>query len=309
MAGLGGEGAEDGAEDGCIFWTDERSIRWSKDVEGFYGGAAGSLSYVSRVTSADEYGVFDEGGEGEEAWVAYDATSVGGVGVEEEGGAWGEYTFAARGGAGYRQADGKGVSDGGGDGAIYWRDEEGTVWCRDRYGVYGGGRGAEYHSVDGGSVWYGEGESWVEFTGDALEFIGATSVRKLRANSSRSTYSTYTSHSTSSSAYVVPTSSFKSRPPPAEQDGSSSAVDCGGVDDEEGGRGNGSHVWENERGVLQVPGSSSEDARYVELYGGGEAGGTAAERVKAEEARLNASFDRALRSAPAPMWPQMPLRL
>jgi len=35
----------------------------------------------------------------------------------------------------------------------------------------------------------------------------------------------------------------------------------------------------------------------------------AAEMVKVEEARLNATFDKAIRSASAPMWPQMPLRL
>jgi len=308
MEGLGEGGGEDGAEDGCIFWTDAEGIRWSKDVNGFYGGTAGSLSYVSFVACPDEY---EAGGAGvEEVWVSYDTTSAGAAGAAEDWGMGGKYTFAARGGAGYRHEDELEVG-GGGDGAIYWRDEEGTAWCRDRRGVYGGGQGAEYHSIDGGSVWYGKGESWVEFTGDALEFIGTTTVRKLQAKSSRSTYSKYSS----SSAYSV-SSSFKPPPFPLAA-GSSGVVGVERkvgpkLDDgagEEGARDDGSqHVWENERGVLQAPCNNAEDARYVELYGGCKAGMAAAERVKAEEARLNAAFDRAIRSASAPMWPQMPLR-
>ena len=65
-------------------------------------------------------------------------------------------------------------------------------------------------------------------------------------------------------------------------------------------------VWQNERGVLKGHTSVKvDDARYCELYGGQQA----AARVRAEEARLNAAFDRALRLAPAPLWPELPIRL
>ena len=175
MRDCGRPEGEDGIVDGCIFWTDERGVRWCKDVHDFYGGGAGSLWYVSMVAPCEGPG----GGSADEVWLPYDANSVvpGFIGQDS---ALGPFTVASRGGGGYRHDDGERQFIDGADDAIYWRDESGVLWCRDRYGVYGGGKGAEYYSTDGGDVWYGDGEEWVEFSKDALEFMSSTTARKMR---------------------------------------------------------------------------------------------------------------------------------
>ena len=285
--------AEDGSQDGCIFWTDERGVRWCKDVSGFYGGVPGSLFYVCIAPPAS----LEEGGGGqgseEEVWVAYDADLLKG-GVGDGGGPeLGEFTFAARGGSGYRHEEGEEVREGGGDGAIYWRDEQGLLWCRDRLGVYGGGEGEEYYSWDGGSVWYGQGEAWVEFSEDALEFLAATSARKQRAKT------------------VARSVSFKRDPSGADGLFPVRPLSAGGCNSENGSRVSRTGLsWENERGVMDPrPRDEGGEARYRALYGAGAAGVEAVARVRAEEARLNMAFDRCLAAAAAPLWPEMPLRL
>ena len=315
---------EDGSEDGCIFWTDESGIRWCKDVTGVYGASPGSLWYVSQVPSTcsgDEW----KAGDVEEVWVSYYADSCGGNALEgvgqgfegEQGKGWGRYSLVARGGGGYRCDDVVGVCSDDGDGAIYWRDEGGTLWCRDRYGVHGGGQGAEYFSPDGGSVWYGEGEGWVEFSEDALEYLGTTMARKVRAKAAQRAQQ---AKSYSSSFFTNATHTHKQRAPYTGAVGDSDSAERGaGQGESDGGQakvkvdgadtcapGSAPADWQNERGVLKGHTSVKvDDARYCELYGGQQA----AARVRAEEARLNAAFDRALRLAPAPLWPELPIRL
>jgi len=300
----GADRAEDGSEDGCIFWTDEQGVRWCKDVHNFYGGGLGSLSFVARGDPAEGSG----GSGAADVWVAYDANATQ-TAAGDQGGAWGLFTFAARDGAGYRHDDGVGHCRGGIDEAIYWCDDEGTRWCRDRYGFYGGGEGAEYYSLDGGNVWYGDGEEWVEFSSDALEFMRTTMARKLRAKATaRSTYPyRLSSEFPAASTFAPP---FRMQPL-SSKTGGGMAARSGGVGEEGAGDGQ-DHVgksWENERGVLREAGKSAKDVEYETLYGGGKDGAGRAAKVKAEEARVNALFDRSLRAAPTPLWPEMPLRL
>lgn len=302
---------EDGIVDGCIFWADEHGIRWCKDVHDFYGGGAGSLWYVSMVAPREGPG----GGSADEVWLRYDANSVvpGFIGQEDD--AFGPkcFTVASRGGGGYRRDDGERQSFDGADGALYWRDESGVLWCRDRYGVYAGGKEADYYSTDGGDVWYGDGEEWVEFSKDALEFMSNTTARKMREKmTSRSTYSR-------PSAFLAPPSSARGAlplsklPPGVEQ---VAQGDAGDEKADEGRHEEDCKLWENERSVLRNAGRTgggggaraTEDTKYAAMYGSGD-GASHAARVEAEEARVNALFDRSLRCAPAPFWPELPLRL
>jgi hypothetical protein len=180
-------------------------------------------------------------------------------------------------------------------------------WCRDRYGVYGGGAGAEYYSEDGGSVWFGEGDGWVQVSEEALEFVSATSARKLRAKAlSRSTYAL--THSLAKShVSQAPAGTAGAGAGPVKEELLQSA-DGKGMQPS----------WENDRQVLlggaAAAGgagagcSSSDEAVYQTLYGSEEA----IARVRAEEARLNAALDRALKAhggMPPPLWPELPLRL
>jgi len=297
----GADGAEDGSQDGCIFWTDEQGVRWCKDVHNFYGGGMGSLSFVARGDSAEG----SEGSGADDVWVAYDANATQTT-SGDQGGAWGLFTFAARGGAGYCHDDGGGQCRGGIDQAVYWCDDEGTRWCRDRYGVYGGGEGAEYYSLDGGNVWYGDGEEWVEFSSDALEFMSTTMARKLRAKAARSTYPYRLSELPTASTFSPP---FQLQRLPSKAGGGVAARSGGGDEGAGDGQQHVGRSWENERGVLREAGNSAKDVEYLALYGGGKDGAGLAGKVKAEEARVNALFDRSLRAAPTPFWPEMPLRL
>ena len=198
-----------------------------------------------------------------------------------------------------------------GDGALYWRDEEGTLWCRDRYGVYGRDVGAEYYSVDGGSVWFGDGDGWVQVSEEALEFVGVTSARKLRAKAlSRATNArthflaqSYASHA---SACTAGAGAGQVKEALESADGWACQPS-----------------WDNDRQVLLQSkargvvaagaeagggGGSGDEAVYQTLYGSQEA----IARVRAEEARLNAALDRALQAGggkPPPLWPELPLRL
>jgi len=302
--------------DGCIFWTDEAGVRWCKDVNGYYDCAPGSLSYVSLARSSSSVhagaeGADSDAGGGEQVWVLYDAETSAAAGLPgsrgEDGRGWAGFTFRARGGGGYRREDGGGESGSGGDGALYWRDGEGMWWCRDRYGVYGGGAGAEYYSEDGGSVWFGEGDGWVQVSEEALEFVSATSARKLRAKAlSRSTYAL--THSLAKShVSQAPAGTAGAGAGPVKEELLQSA-DGKGMQPS----------WENDRQVLlggaAAAGgagagcSSSDEAVYQTLYGSEEA----IARVRAEEARLNAALDRALKAhggMPPPLWPELPLRL
>lgn len=301
------ENVEDGSVDGCIFWTDENGIRWCKDVYNFYGGGAGSLWYVSMEASTESPAfngdssddVYVDGGE---VWSYYHANSA----VFEDGAR--SFSFTARGGGGYRHGDGLRQSFDGADHAIYWCDEAGMLWCRDRYGVYGGGQGAEYYSVDGGGVWYGDGEEWVEFSEDALEFIRCTTARKLRGKTTRRDAHMRRAGWSSSSTLRLQSSCRGGIASGAQNDGGDGKADGGRLAEDD-------EPWENQRSVLRKAGGAggtgeqgAKKADYADMYGGGE-GAAQIASVKAEEARVNAAFDRSLRSAPAPFWPELPLRL
>ena len=136
---------------------------------------------------------------------------------------------------------------------------------------------------------------------------------KAAKAASRSLYAKRSTYSTSAGPHAT----LKLRP---KHEPNTLVGGCGFSDGDEqseaGGRIEGDGVegkgreWENERGVLNaMRHESREQLRYRQLYGEGEAGAGLAARVRAEEARLNAAFDAALSVAPAPLWPEMPLRL
>ena len=286
--------------DGCIFWTDEAGVRWCKDVNGYYDCAPGSLSYVSLARSssslhADAEGADADAGGGEQVWVLYDAETSGAAGLPgsqgEDGRGWGEFTFRARGGGGYQHEDGGGKSGSGGDGALYWRDGEGMWWCRDRYGVYGGGAGAEYYSEDGGSVWFGDGDSWVQVSEEALEFVSVTSARKLRAKAlSRSTYSRTYSLAKSHASQGPAGTAGAGAGPVNEQ--VLQSEDCKGMQPS----------WENERQVLLQGGAAGGCGAGVGCSGFSTSSRSDPARPVEEAWALSASAAALAEASPSPIW-------